>query len=140
LRYRDTASGAKIAISAKHHTKDIQTSLCGGVPSHSDLIASEIVVNGFASANWRRPSGIDDAGTKIDDANVSGKISVNPIEFAVSGVDDITLQRPTLDDVFIALTGHSAEEEEEEGDSSSGDSSSDDSSSGEQPNPEEVPA
>jgi ABC-2 type transport system ATP-binding protein len=27
------------------------------------------------------------------------------------GVDDISLRRPTLDDVFIALTGHAAEEE-----------------------------
>jgi hypothetical protein len=45
-------------------------------------------VNGFASANWRRPSGIVWAGTKIDDANVSGKIAVKPIEFAVSGVDE----------------------------------------------------
>jgi ABC-2 type transport system ATP-binding protein len=26
-------------------------------------------------------------------------------------VDDIVLHRPTLDDVFIALTGHAAEEE-----------------------------
>ena len=27
------------------------------------------------------------------------------------GIDDILLRRPTLDDVFIALTGHGAEEE-----------------------------
>ncbi|MEA2226960.1 MAG: type transport system ATP-binding protein, partial [Solirubrobacteraceae bacterium] len=27
------------------------------------------------------------------------------------GIDDIALRRPTLDDVFIALTGHAAEEE-----------------------------
>jgi ABC-2 type transport system ATP-binding protein len=26
-------------------------------------------------------------------------------------IEDITLRRPTLDDVFIALTGHAAEEE-----------------------------
>ena len=45
-------------------------------------------MNGFASANWRSPSGIDAAGTNADDANVSGKISVKPIEFAVSGVDE----------------------------------------------------
>jgi ABC-2 type transport system ATP-binding protein len=29
-------------------------------------------------------------------------------------IDDISLQRPTLDDVFLALTGHAAEEEPEE--------------------------
>ena len=26
------------------------------------------------------------------------------------GVDDIDIRRPTLDDVFLALTGHAAEE------------------------------
>jgi ABC-2 type transport system ATP-binding protein len=29
------------------------------------------------------------------------------------GIDDIALRRPTLDDVFLALTGHAAEEDEE---------------------------
>ena len=29
-------------------------------------------------------------------------------------IDDIALRRPTLDDVFIALTGHAAEEPEAE--------------------------
>jgi ABC-2 type transport system ATP-binding protein len=28
------------------------------------------------------------------------------------GVDDISLRRPTLDDVFLSLTGHAAEEAE----------------------------
>ena len=31
------------------------------------------------------------------------------------GVEDISLRRPTLDDVFLALTGHAASEDEEEG-------------------------
>jgi hypothetical protein len=39
-------------------------------------------------ANCCRPSGIDSAGTNADDANVSGKIAVKPIEFAVSGEDE----------------------------------------------------
>jgi ABC-2 type transport system ATP-binding protein len=30
------------------------------------------------------------------------------------GIDDIALRRPTLDDVFLALTGHTAEESEQE--------------------------
>ena len=30
------------------------------------------------------------------------------------GVDDIVVHRPTLDDVFLALTGHRAEEEADE--------------------------
>jgi hypothetical protein len=59
-----------------------------GVPSHRWRTASATVVNGFASANWRRPSGIEAAGTNTEEAKVSGKISVKPIEFAVSGVDE----------------------------------------------------
>jgi ABC-2 type transport system ATP-binding protein len=30
------------------------------------------------------------------------------------GIDDILLRRPTLDDVFLALTGHTAEESEQQ--------------------------
>ena len=45
-------------------------------------------MNGLASANCRSPSGIDSAGTNADEANVSGKISMKPNEFAVSGVDE----------------------------------------------------
>jgi ABC-2 type transport system ATP-binding protein len=43
----------------------------------------------------RRTGVIVDAVRKLDEAGV--------------GVDDITLRRPTLDDVFLALTGHVAE-------------------------------
>jgi ABC-2 type transport system ATP-binding protein len=45
-------------------------------------------------------------------------------QVGVVGVEDISLHRPTLDDVFISLTGRSAEEEEENGDSSSEDPTS----------------
>jgi ABC-2 type transport system ATP-binding protein len=37
--------------------------------------------------------------------------AVRKLDAAGIPVDDITLHRPTLDDVFIALTGHAAEEE-----------------------------
>jgi ABC-2 type transport system ATP-binding protein len=47
----------------------------------------------------RGRSGIlPEAVRRLDDVNV--------------GIADITLRRPTLDDVFLALTGHAAEEEE----------------------------
>ena len=36
------------------------------------------------------------------------------------GVDDINLRRPTLDDVFLALTGHAAEEPSQNGDQAGG--------------------
>jgi len=43
----------------------------------------------------------------------SGTIAqaVRALDDAGVGIDDIAIRRPTLDDVFIALTGHAAEEE-----------------------------
>ncbi len=40
--------------------------------------------------------------------------AVRLLDRAGLGIDDIALQRPTLDDVFFELTGHTAEEAEEE--------------------------
>jgi len=37
---------------------------------------------------------------------------VRSLDDAGASIDDIALQRPTLDDVFLVLTGHAAEEEE----------------------------
>jgi ABC-2 type transport system ATP-binding protein len=48
----------------------------------------------------RRQGLIPDIVCALDDAGV--------------GLDDISIQRPTLDDVFLALTGHAAEEEPEQ--------------------------
>jgi ABC-2 type transport system ATP-binding protein len=54
--------------------------------------------DGVVTAPVRGHSGvIARAVRRLDDAGV--------------GIDDITLHRPTLDDVFMALTGHAAEEE-----------------------------
>ena len=54
--------------------------------------------DGVVRAPIRRRSGIiAEAVRRLDDADV--------------GIDDIAVRRPTLDDVFIALTGHKAEEE-----------------------------
>ena len=36
--------------------------------------------------------------------------AVRRLDAAGVGIDDIALRRPTLDDVFISLTGHAAEE------------------------------
>ena len=41
--------------------------------------------------------------------------AVRRLDHASVGVDDLAVRRPTLDDVFIALTGHAAEEEGEDG-------------------------
>ena len=40
--------------------------------------------------------------------------AVRRLDDAGVGIDDIALRRPTLDDVFIALTGHAAEDETDE--------------------------
>jgi ABC-2 type transport system ATP-binding protein len=47
-----------------------------------------------------RRGAIADAVRRLDEARV--------------GIDDIALRTPTLDDVFLSLTGHAAEEQEEE--------------------------
>ena len=63
--------------------------LCVGQPTYAD---------GIVTAPVRRHSGmIAEAVRRLDGAGV--------------GIDDISLHRPTLDDVFISLTGHAAEEE-----------------------------
>jgi ABC-2 type transport system ATP-binding protein len=49
----------------------------------------------------RQRGGIADAVRRLDDAGVE--------------IEDIALRRPTLDDVFMSLTGHAAEEDEESG-------------------------
>jgi ABC-2 type transport system ATP-binding protein len=55
--------------------------------------------DGTVSAAVRRRSGvIADAVLRLTSADIA--------------IDDIALRRPTLDDVFIALTGHAAEEDE----------------------------
>ncbi|MEX2195229.1 MAG: DUF4162 domain-containing protein [Thermoleophilaceae bacterium] len=48
----------------------------------------------------RRRGAIVEAVRRLDEARV--------------GVDDIAVRRPTLDDVFISLTGHAAEAAEDE--------------------------
>jgi ABC-2 type transport system ATP-binding protein len=40
--------------------------------------------------------------------------AVRRLDAAGVGVDDIALRRPTLDDVFLALTGHAAEEPDDD--------------------------
>ena len=58
-------------------------------PSREDCVVRAVIHS--------RSGVIAEAVRRLDDAGV--------------GIEDITLRRPTLDDVFIALTGRSAEEE-----------------------------
>jgi ABC-2 type transport system ATP-binding protein len=55
----------------------------------------------------------DDGVVRVPVRRHSGVIAqaVRRLDDAGVGIDDITLRRPTLDDVFISLTGHAAEED-----------------------------
>jgi ABC-2 type transport system ATP-binding protein len=62
-----------------------------------------------------------DEAPEVDDGLVRVKVRVRTGSIAEAvrrlegvGIDDIALRRPTLDDVFLALTGHTAEEAEQE--------------------------
>jgi ABC-2 type transport system ATP-binding protein len=61
----------------------------------------------------------NDAGlVRVSVRERSGAIveAVRRLSEAGVGVDDLALRRPTLDDVFLALTGHGAEEDSDEQD------------------------
>ncbi len=59
---------------------------------------------------------MSDGTVRIGVSRSTGVIveAVRRLDEAGVGVDDIALRRPTLDDVFLALTGHAAEEESAE--------------------------
>jgi ABC-2 type transport system ATP-binding protein len=60
------------------------------------------LLDGAVCVPLRRRSGaIAEAVRRLDEAGI--------------GIDDILVRRPTLDDVFLRLTGHAAEEDEENG-------------------------
>jgi hypothetical protein len=58
--------------------------LPAGASSHSARIAATTIVKGLTFANASSHSGIDSTGTNADDANVSGKIAMKPIDCAAS--------------------------------------------------------
>ena len=64
--------------------------------AESPTAAGDLVTVGV----HRRAGAIVEAVRRLDEAGV--------------GVEDIALRRPTLDDVFLALTGHAAESAEED--------------------------
>ena len=53
------------------------------------------------------------AACPVSVAQRSGTIvaAVGALSGAGIGVDDLTLRQPTLDDVFLTLTGHAAEDD-----------------------------
>jgi ABC-2 type transport system ATP-binding protein len=65
----------------------------------------------IASAEPRREDGI----LRVPVSQRKGAVAdaVRRLEHAGVGIDDISMRRPTLDDVFLELTGHAAEAAEE---------------------------
>jgi ABC-2 type transport system ATP-binding protein len=62
------------------------------------------------------PPELDGVVLRVPVAERKGTIAaaVQRLNDAGVGIDDISMRRPTLDDVFLKLTGHAAEEEEED--------------------------
>jgi ABC-2 type transport system ATP-binding protein len=72
----------------------------------------EVAVRALASMSDEPPSA-EDGLVKVGVRERTGAIveAVHRLSDAGVGVDDLALRRPTLDDVFLALTGHGAEED-----------------------------
>ena len=76
-----------------------------------DADDAERAIAALAEMATERPV-LEDGVVRAPVRQRSGAIAeaVRRLDTADVGIDDISLRRPTLDDVFIALTGHAAEE------------------------------
>ena len=72
----------------------------------------QVALAALASMSDERPSA-EEGVVKLNVRERSGAIveAVRRLSEAGVGVDDLALRRPTLDDVFLALTGHAAEQD-----------------------------
>jgi ABC-2 type transport system ATP-binding protein len=77
-----------------------------------DEADAERAIAALAEMADERPA-VEDGSVRVSVRRRSGAIAeaVRRLDDAGVGLDDIALRRPTLDDVFIALTGHAAEPE-----------------------------
>jgi ABC-2 type transport system ATP-binding protein len=77
----------------------------------------EVAVRALASMSDEPPTA-EDGLVKVGVRERTGAIveAVHRLSDAGVGVDDLALRRPTLDDVFLALTGHGAEEDSQDQD------------------------
>jgi ABC-2 type transport system ATP-binding protein len=80
--------------------------------SLEDAEDTDDAVRALAPLSHEQPAAHDSV-VSMGVPNRSGMIveAVRRLSEAGVGVDDISLRRPTLDDVFLALTGHAAEED-----------------------------
>jgi len=75
-----------------------------------DPADAERAIAALAEMADERP-GFEDGAVRVPVRKRSGVIAEAVRRLDGVGIDDIALRRPTLDDVFMALTGHAAEEE-----------------------------
>jgi ABC-2 type transport system ATP-binding protein len=80
-----------------------------------DPAQADIAVAALAPLSDEQPV-VEDGIVKLTVRERRGSIvdAVDRLKAAGVGVDDLGLRRPTLDDVFLSLTGHAAEAAEEE--------------------------
>jgi ABC-2 type transport system ATP-binding protein len=95
----------------------IEVTLCNSAQSDAAIAALAEIAEG--------PPGADDGVVSIPISQREGAIvdAVRRLDDAGIRVDDLALRRPTLDDVFITLTGHAAEHEDRSEDGPEGEPS-----------------
>jgi oleandomycin transport system ATP-binding protein len=77
----------------------------------ADLVATEEILASFGDAENRPHNDGQLISIRINDRAALGQ-AVRQLDDAGIVVDDLSLRRPSLDEVFLAVTGHVAEEDE----------------------------
>jgi oleandomycin transport system ATP-binding protein len=80
----------------------------------ADLSAAERILAGFADGHDGAHTDGQLVTVTVADRSALGQ-AVRRLDDAGIAVDDLSLRRPTLDEVFLAITGHLAEEAAEDG-------------------------
>ncbi len=83
------------------------------VSPHSDLAAAERVLRGRSSADVHTDAARRAVSMPAADGADILAVVVRELDAAGVRIDDLSLHRPTLDDVFLTLTGHTATAEAE---------------------------
>jgi oleandomycin transport system ATP-binding protein len=78
----------------------------------ADLEKTEQILSGFAAAGEHAYREGDAIAVTISDRTALGQ-AVRRLDDAGVVIDDLSLRRPSLDEVFLVITGHVAEEREE---------------------------
>jgi ABC-2 type transport system ATP-binding protein len=104
---RVIAEGTSDELKAQVGGDRLEIRLADGARGEAAVAAVEALADG--------PPSLDDGTLRVPLHARTGVIAdaVRRLDDAGVAIDDIALRRPTLDDVFLTLTGHAAEEDEE---------------------------